>query len=535
MSVTGLKLTKEFIRKLYSQQSEIDDVKECIEPFVEFQWRGFHNDEFFHLINAFEVLDKAGLFEFLPDNYLFVFNFYNNAVEMDIATIFDDDQGNDVFLDIEVKNGDFEEVSPKLDVQLNNRINSQMGEFLKAGKYMLIGMVNDSFLKSYFYDGKKTKEIGELNLLLKEKKNFKPEKNAEALIFQKSEMASLYSIWSGIKDGTYPFCRDTNTHYKIIEEKISKNRAIFVYGDAGTGKSVLALRLFQEHLNEAKFLVLNSKLYNTLNLGHALYSSGKTTFNSKIFIDSLTPDSLAIVDECQRLSLKDMESIIAKSKCAVFFGDEKQAWSEHSTNLNSKELKLHFQELGFASYCKKLTKSKRYSDETNKAIASLLFLGKQSEDTKLPYGYTIYITFKQSTLLKMFDKSDGLKKLYCPFTDSKGEPITLSGREFPCAAWTDDDFSAKPDSTKYGNTFHALSFDVDDCFVYLPNTKAIIFNDKSYLFTTNLTKSRDNITRYQNELNILFTRGRKSLTICVEDITAYLLLKKRWLKLKINK
>lgn len=36
MNVKGLKLTKEFIRKLYSQE-EIHDVKECIEPFVEFQ------------------------------------------------------------------------------------------------------------------------------------------------------------------------------------------------------------------------------------------------------------------------------------------------------------------------------------------------------------------------------------------------------------------------------------------------------------------------------------------------------------------
>ncbi len=307
MSVSGLKLTKEFIRKLYSQQSEINDVRECIEPFVEFQWRGFHNDEFFHLINAFEVLDKAGLFDFLPDDYLFVFNFYNNAVEMDIVTIFDDDNGNDIFLDIEVKNGDFEEVSSKLSTQLNNRINSQMGEFLKAGKYMLIGIINDSLFKSYFFDGGKVKEIAEQNLLLKMVKNFKPEKNTEALIYQKSEMASLYSIWSDIKGGTYPFCRDTNNHYKIIEEKMTKNRAIFVYGDAGTGKSVLALRLFQEHEEEAKFLVLNSKLYNTLNLGHALYSSGKTTFNSKTFINSLTADSLSIVDECQRLSLKDME------------------------------------------------------------------------------------------------------------------------------------------------------------------------------------------------------------------------------------
>lgn len=56
MNAKGLKLTKEFIRKLYGQEEEIHDVKECIEPFVEFQWKGFDNDEFFHLINSYLVL-----------------------------------------------------------------------------------------------------------------------------------------------------------------------------------------------------------------------------------------------------------------------------------------------------------------------------------------------------------------------------------------------------------------------------------------------------------------------------------------------
>ena len=61
MNIKGLKLTKEFIRKLYSQEEEIHDVKECIEPFVEFQWKGFDNDEFFHLINSYLVLLTRGM------------------------------------------------------------------------------------------------------------------------------------------------------------------------------------------------------------------------------------------------------------------------------------------------------------------------------------------------------------------------------------------------------------------------------------------------------------------------------------------
>ena len=535
MNVTGLKLTKEFIRKLYTQKADIHDVKECIEPFVEFQWKGFNNEEFFHLINSFEALDKAGFFDFLPDDYLFVFNFGNNVAEMDIVTIFADKDGNDIFLDIEVKNGELSEVSEKLSAQLNKRIESQMGEFLKSGKYLLIGLINDSFFASYLNDESKITEYKEIDRLLEITKNFSPVKSVETLIYQKSEMTSLYSIWERIKKGTYPYYEDTDRHYRSIEDNIPRKKAIFIYGDAGTGKSVLALRLFAEHQKEAKFLVLNSKLYFTLDLGSSFYSSRKTTFNTEKFIENLNSDDLAIVDECQRLSLEDMKMIVEKSKCAVFFGDEKQAWSENSTDLNSKALCNEFEKLGYSSYCKTLTKAKRYSDETNKAITSLLFPIKQADAIKLPYGYTIYITFKPKTFLKMFKEADGLKKLYCPFTDSKGKTIKIDQEEFPCASRTDDDFSAKPDSSKYGSTYHALSFDVDDCFVFLPYTKAIEFRRKSYLFTSRLEMTEKNIRKYQNELNILFTRGRKSLTICAEDITAYLLLRKRWLRLKNGK
>ena len=123
------------------------------------------------------------------------------------------------------------------------------------------------------------------------------------------------------------------------------------------------------------------------------------------------------------------------------------------------------------------------------------------------------------------------------FFDGKGKykKVKIDQKEFPCASRTDDNFSAKPDSSKYGSTYHALSFDVDDCFVFLPYTKAIEFHRKSFLFTPCLKTTEKNILKYQNELNILFTRGRKSLIICVEDITAYLLLRKRWLRLKKGK
>ena len=128
----------------------------------------------------------------------------------------------------------------------------------------------------------------------------------------------------------------------------------------------------------------------------------------------------------------------------------------------------------------------------------------------------------------------GVEKIYCPFSDTYGKEIEILGRKFPCASSIYDDFSATGDTLRYGSTFHAFSFDVDDCFVYLPNTISIKFEDKDVLFSDLLKRNWPRIVKYQNELNVLFTRGRKSLTICVDDITTYLLLRKRWLKLKIG-
>lgn len=165
-----------------------------------------------------------------------------------------------------------------------------------------------------------------------------------------------------------------------------------------------------------------------------------------------------------------------------------------------------------------------------------MFSRKKQAKKRLPYGYDIYITFKQSTFLGKYNSCDGLKKIYVPVSDTSDKTIEIDGKQFLCATKIDDGFSAdKKDETKYGNTFHALSFDIDHCFIYLPNTKWIKFHNKDFLFSNKLEKTESEITRYQNELNVLFTSGRKSLTICTDNISAYLLLRKRWLKMKNGK
>lgn len=77
-------------------------------------------------------LDAAGCFSNIPDNYLFVFNYTNIVTEMDIVTILSEKNKDDVFIDIEVKNQDSDDVFRKMENQLNNRIDAQMPKFLKT-------------------------------------------------------------------------------------------------------------------------------------------------------------------------------------------------------------------------------------------------------------------------------------------------------------------------------------------------------------------------------------------------------------------
>ena len=155
-----------------------------------------------------------------------------------------------------------------------------------------------------------------------------------------------YEVRSMDKEhGKFHYYEETNVIFNNILEKINQVKAIFVYGNAGSGKSVLTLRLIAEKKDKAKFLLLNSKLYNVLAIGGPLYSSGQTTFNTSHFIEELNSDSFVIVDECQRLSFNQIKTIIEKSKCAIFFGNEKQACFSSITNLNCKELDKTFKKI----------------------------------------------------------------------------------------------------------------------------------------------------------------------------------------------
>lgn len=61
---------------------------------------------------------NEGIFSNINDNQLFIFNYYTDVVEMDIATVLLDNEENNVVIDIEYKSGNVEAAIEKLDVQI---------------------------------------------------------------------------------------------------------------------------------------------------------------------------------------------------------------------------------------------------------------------------------------------------------------------------------------------------------------------------------------------------------------------------------
>lgn len=150
------------------------------------------------MISAFIALDSDNCFASLPDDYLFVFNFSNDVTEMDIATLLKTSDQKDVFLDIEVKNGDEAVVGEKLDNQLTKRNKYQLAEFLQKDKYILIGVLNDKFRKAYYFNGVELETIENTKRLSDLINSLHQAKDIDSILYQKSNIGFLQNIWKEI-------------------------------------------------------------------------------------------------------------------------------------------------------------------------------------------------------------------------------------------------------------------------------------------------------------------------------------------------
>ena len=171
-----------------------------------------------------------------------------------------------------------------------------------------------------------------------------------------------------------------------------------------------------------------------------------------------------------------------------------------------------------------MKKARRYSDEVDQAIS--LLTRNEGKLVKLPKDYDINLFYDEASFLNKYDSLGGIKKIYVPCVNSK-EILTIYDRDFIKANYTDDSFSIWPSiDNYYGVTYHALSFDIDHAFVFLKGIRLVSYGKKNHLYYRDLGTFDDytDIQLFLNELNILFTRGRKTLNIYVDDIRVFLYL-----------
>lgn len=535
MNVKGLKFNKKLIHLLYDSIDSINvNNLHGIDAFNAFSWKGFKKEELKNLINLFVYLDNNDFFKNFDDDKTYIFNYSTDVTEIDIVTIAEKDN-NPILIDIELKNGDEEDLIPKMQEQLRKRKNTHLPQLIKKNSYFVIGFVNEKYVYGYYYNGVKISEIEDFEKAKLVINGFSEYKNVEDYLMQTSNLASIAKICDDIKNGRYNFYEDTNKLYLKLIDKIGKEDAFIIYGHAGTGKSVLALRLFFENEN-TKILIVNSKLYNALNFNHKYYFERRATFNTNYFLDFIDNDTISIVDECQRIPIEVMVKIIKKSKMTYLFGDNRQAFYNNSTLLKAKELEKELKNTyGFKVSSKEITKTRRYSDVVDKALSFLTIKDPKPKDIKLPNDYQIKLFYDEKKFLEYYKSLDGIKKIYVPVNQANVDEIGIDGIIFKKANYRDDSFSIWADSLNYyGTTYHALSFDIDHCFIFLNNIHMINLGKKQVMFyRDSYDKDHiDEIDLFLNELNVLFTRGKKSLNIYVDDIEAYLYLNSLLLKLK---
>lgn len=524
MNISGILVTRKEIELLNEQKNITKELLKNLNVLNTFDWSKFKRDEFFEITGSLCSLFQKVNF---PDSQEFVIFYTTDVTEMDAVTVFYSNEKS-IFVDFEIKTGEKERLELILKEQLEKRKNEYIPQLFKDTNYLLIGSINNEINFGLISENDEPKWIDEKDIL-KILDGCTQYPSVSDFLYQVSNMASIVSIFDKIEDGTFKYFEDTKrvseAFIKRLNER-SDEKGIICYGNAGCGKSVLALKLFHE-LDNSKMLLLNPKLYFTLNMSKYYYS-GKASYKPKDFIEELDENDIAIVDESQRLTEEQIIEIVDKASKVVFFGDEKQSFNENENLFTMKELANYInKKVGLKFHQKKLTHSKRYSDDVSEIIENLTV-----DNPKRVYkvnDYSVNVFCDLDAFLSKYQDIKGNKKMYVPSTVRRYGSFSIGGKIFNMAEFENNGFSTSQniDPSYVGHTLHALSFDVDDAFVYLPTVKLVRSDRKNKLYWKEEVGDSKLVKKFMNELNILFSRGRHSLNIYVSDIRTYLFLKAR--------
>ena len=492
----------------------------------------FDNNEFKSVINALNFLDSNIFKEKnVSDSQEFVIHFQNDVAEMDCVTFLTLDN-TPYFIDIEVKETIHLE---QLEEQLSKREEDSFVQLNFDKNYIFIGFLNGKFefavvkndhQRTLYKDFEKFKEVfNQLNIV--------DAIDVKSVLKDVQSILKIQDIDKKIQNSSLKLYSATRDAISFVEDNVKNGKKVLIiYGNAGCGKTVAALFLFYKYQN-VKFLVLNKNLYTSLRL-YNYYKIGTCFFGTDQFIDHLDNNSIAIIDECQRIKLNDLTRIIGKTRAVVLLGDDNQAFAPSDSLLNEEELKSYLLSKGIVEEkdiaTKKMKKTARYNSRVNNLLEVLHnhtpIHGYATQiNDKVGDEFTIKVTMSESEFLEKYKGNFTYSKMYMPYRSNMPDSITINGTKFLVAGKEDPTFSiANYYSSVVGNTYHAISFDVDNSFVILKNTGIIKSNDEFYFYEKSKNPETINdeyLKKFSNQINILFTRGRKSLFILTDDFYVF--------------
>lgn len=527
MNLRGIKIKKSVFKKI--SDIGVSNLKVStlhgLDEFKKFNWSNFSKQEFSDLIDSLHILDENGLFDNLDNNHVFIFNYYTDVAEMDITTVLKDNEGKNVIVDIEFKTGS--ESKEKLDAQIEKRVNDHMQQLFLNEKYIIIGMNDDGFYSAVYYDSNENIAINdmlELNTLFS---NLYNNDQVETILTQANDLAGIHKLYSQMENGSFRYYEETKRTTEFILKKIENGqKAVVCFSRPGTGKSVVAFKLFFEN-PDSVFLIMNQKFYIALGLTK-FFIKDRCFFGTDAFLSHDLSEKIVIIDEAQRLPEEKIKEIVLKSKATIIFGDAGQAFLPTDISLDGHKLIEYLRENGIYVASKELKRSKRYNDSVEKSLNYLTTKGTLNDKVVLD-DYEINIFFDSNDFLDKYKNCLGSKKMYTTYDNKDRNQMIIGDKIFSMASREMYDFSITTGLDYYiGHTLHAISFDVENNFVYLDSVCLKSRKGKDILIRDDISiKDEESITKFLNELNILFTRGKKSLNIYTNDFEVYLFLNKK--------
>jgi len=496
--------------------------------------------EFINIINVFEDMIYKEIFKEVDDTQEFVINLVNNISEFDAITVLDSLNGN-LIVDIEVKNAEseieMEETKQKLSIQIDQKISNHLKQMFTIENKLVIGYINNNFYKAVYSESENQLEEFFNILELKEKLNvLQTRKMNLALdkIINSNNLDKINNIYNKLENGNFKLYDQCIKKVNEIKKNISENKKVIIcLAKAGYGKTVLALKIFFDTLEDSnyKLLVLNEKFYKSFNM-ESYFSTKKAFYGTDTLISNINSNDYVIIDESQRLTKEQLRIIVGKSRCVIFFGDTSQAFRpnddfyEEDTFLNEIENLTD-------NYVKiKIKKPNRYDSSSDKAIRYMATHIDNIDEIEKLDKFDIKIYDNQKLFLKSYLENKENKKIFTLFRSAVRDNLIVLKDDseklhvFDIADRFDSTYAINLSDNIVGHSLHAVSFDVDHCYVILNNLE---FSNEYNLPVPTYLNVENEIERikYTNELNVLFSRGKKSLTILVPDIKSYLWFNQR--------